>query len=152
MKLKSLLFALGIGLSTFAQKTYQYAYDDMGNRITREVIYLTPIAPGGGTGFDSEVDNSQDPSATKKSIILETASQSFSLYPNPTSSSVNVAFVSGETNTDEVRIIDGNGKIHYTQTDITGDFSLPFEALSPGAYFIWIRIDDDIKRVQVIKQ
>lgn len=136
------------------QTAYEYTYDNAGNRTMREMIILPPVAPGGGGNalvqeplIAQIAPESKSAERGSTQEILE-----LSLYPNPTTSSVNVKFSQSEVLTNEVRIIDNNGKVMYSKNDLSGDFEVPFDNLIPGNYFIWLSLQGEIKRFQVVKQ
>ncbi len=156
MKKVLYLFAalLFIGMSVTAQtKTYRYTYDDAGNRTTRNVAYLRVANPNGGNGATAAMENAEYNSAENPdAVIAETEAAQISLFPNPTTRTVNVAFGKSETQTDEMRILDGHGKIVLQKENLSGNFTLPFEGLAAGKYYIWLRLNGRIERFPVIKQ
>lgn len=149
------LVAAGIIFVSAQQTAYQYSYDDAGNRIRREMIILPPMAPGSGGTALMEVPLVAQMKAADKSAETATRNDEgleLALYPNPTTSAVNVKFNKTDITIDEVRIIDNNGKIMYSQKNLIGDFEVPFDGLTPGVYFLWLRMQDEVKRFQVVKQ
>lgn len=132
-------------------KAYQYDYDVAGNRIARNVIYIRAAAlinPTVNQVFSKEgaIDSVAMVSDQLSEILT------IDLYPNPTLKTVQIEFSNLEVLTNEVRLIDQNGKILYQQKEFTGNFEVNLEAYPVGTYFIWLLLDDKVHRYQVVKK
>ena len=149
----ALILSAIFALTSIAQtKTYQYGYDDAGNRISRNVVYLRT---SGGTGTEmanTPTSTDQALSNEEDGIVAELTGAQISIFPNPTSSVVTVSYSEEDVVTSEVRLIDLNGKILYHREQVSGNFELAFRNLAAGSYYIWLRWDDKVERFQVIKQ
>lgn len=133
-----------------AQSDFEYKYDKAGNRIERNTLVLRKASSGSGVeGIENAplvfgVSNSNNE--------LPQSGLEVSLFPNPTSDIVNISYSEEDIKTDEVRVMDGQGKIMYKQTNLFGEFQVPFGKFPPGAYYVWIRVEGSIERVKVVKE
>lgn len=136
--------------SSAQNKVYEYDYDDSGNRISRTVVYLR-TTQSGGSSADASIKQ-QTVQKNPDGVKGELTSTSISLFPNPTSSMVQVRFEKSGIQTEEARILNANGQVLYREQNLSGNFLLPFNDLAAGTYFIWLKINGKVERYQVVRQ
>ncbi len=148
--MKTTLFLIGLWLPTlvWAQDAVQYGYDAAGNRISREVVQLRT----GGAAGSAVQTNSQTAldsvwgvqQALEESLRIE-------LYPNPTQGRVHLFLSDAQTQIEELRLLNQQGKQLYREKNLTGEQVLDLQAQAAGTYFVWVAIHGKIHRFQVVK-
>lgn len=156
MNIKLLLllnFFFGVVTMSIAQsKTYQYTYDNAGNRITREIIYVSLKTTSSGDGTSQGAPPNYSSEMKRDTVTANLGAITINVYPNPTAGVVSIDYSEPDFTTKEVRIIDANGRVMYQKRAVQGNFALPFESLATGQYFVWLNINGKIKRFAVIKK
>lgn len=148
---------LCISLASFGQsEVFEYDYDDAGNRISRNVIYLRQapeIAPQKLDTLEylediAKLDGYEDRIGEEEDLIN---GETISIYPNPFLSNVNVKLTNTKAEVEEIRVYDLRGKVVYSGKNLSREFSIDLSNVSSGEYTIWIRTTDKVLRYKVIK-
>ena len=137
-------------LSTQAQsKAYTYTYDRAGNRTARNVVYLRLASPNNSTAAAVQQTAIDSSAAVFDDISDELR---ISLFPNPTTKTVQVEYSNPKTTTQEQRLYGQNGKLLEQRKEQVGNLMFNLEPYPPGNYFIWLLVEDKVERFQVVKQ
>lgn len=75
------------------------------------------------------------------------------VYPNPSTSSINLAFKQVIQSPVRVRVVDNTGRILIDQTEEQFEtISLNIDQLEAGKYIVYITMDETVKTVSIMKQ
>jgi YD repeat-containing protein len=139
------IFLLFAGLLTCvminSQTTTSFNYDDSGNRTSRKSIMLKSTASQArettpDEAFTDQIDN-----------------QTILIYPNPVKNELTVEIQGLEENAEvTITLFDQGGRLVLTGEKTTGSTVLNLSDLSPGNYYMTIRIDDKTTRWKIVKQ
>ena len=139
-------------LGSAQSKQYTYTYDDNGNRIARNVVYLSTTNGANGSTAATAGVYEENGSQLPSNVIAVSGELTIDLFPNPTAHAVNIEYGKESVTTEEVRILNGDGKVVYQVNGVKGNFTLPFHNLPAGRYFIWLKVNGKIERFPVIKR
>jgi hypothetical protein len=117
----------------------------------RDMVPLRIANSGGGISANAPAT----PDSWQVDSTIAAISQtdvSIALYPNPTTKVINVEYGNPEITTEEVRILNNSGQVVYKEESLSANFVVPFESLPSGSYYIWLKINGNIERFQVIKE
>lgn len=126
-----------------AQTTYEFTYDDNGNRETRAVIFL------------KNATINPDDLEAKKTIIPQEDQiglQKTLIYPNPTKGLLRLEFPELTEQGATIRVFDPNGKMIVQKSAISSGNEVDLSAHPPGFYIMVIHIGQEKKEWKIIKE
>lgn len=147
MKKINLFFSSCIGLlfsliitPAIAQHTFQFAYDNAGNRVQRKII-VTPEnerrGRPGTTATGKETD--EEKGSTDNAFVDPKLNYTVKVYPNPVQDKLTIEFVDSPT---EVVISyylsDNTGRVLFTKDNVAGRDQVNLAAYQPGVYYLSI--------------
>lgn len=147
--------SLCISTTLFAQKgQFSYSYDNAGNRIAREVIYLAPAEEIAGA------DSIANAPAGHESILqsLETGAQgknnTLKVFPNPTHGKLNIQFTGDMAGLKaEISVYNNAGVYVYQNTSTTHKHVVDLCGQPAGNYILVVRLQGyEKKEYKIIKQ
>ena len=129
---------------------YDYHYDNAGNRILREVIYLQ------SRGFTKSASGTKkEYSSEENQNMIERKTNDFELriYPNPTKGLLNIN-ISGEKEIQKtiVEVYNVNGKLIFSTSDFPNNYQINLSNQSKGIYFMRIVLNDLQYEWKIIKE
>jgi len=130
---------------TFGQNTpaYAYTYDEAGNRIQRELIFIQ-----GNKSLESE--NTQQDSVVYNYNVF---SYDVKIYPNPTDGFFKVEIIDLPTNISlQIFVYDMQGRSIFSTTSNTSVTEIDFSNQANGMYILQLIIDNRKKEWSVLKQ
>lgn len=137
MKITLTIIGLIAFMTSAMAQTYEYTYDNMGNRIGREIIEESPVQL---KQTNSEIDN------TSISNELE-----INVYPNPVITDLSVSF--NELNSPTIlNLFTSDGKLLIHKEIEELNVNIDFTSYKKGVYFIEIQHDDNKIVKQIVKQ
>jgi len=171
------LNAMAINLIVFSQTTYEYAYDNTGNRISRQVIELqnqqvhlnndSLVSDNMDTvGIAANINNASFNHQNKDSVSKnnETATaerqyvdnigeQQIVIYPNPTTGSLKIKITPFNTGSPgEITVYDLQSRL-LQKVACTKELTLvDFETFARGSYILKVRIGGKEKEWKVVKE
>ena len=84
--------------------------------------------------------------ATANTNTFETGN--FTIYPNPTNSSVNIALTNSVDNIATVKIYDITGKVILNNNAVSNNLAIDVSAFAKGTYFVDVTTDSGIKHTK----
>ncbi|MGD9994224.1 MAG: T9SS type A sorting domain-containing protein [Salinivirgaceae bacterium] len=151
MKNLAYLFVLIIAInfpskSGFAQNTFGYTYDDVGNRTVRQVIVLKSA-----TAYTSDNGEEQNIDQSGKNIHRnEIGDITVSLFPNPTAGFINI-----ETNNTDVTgaiyVYDQKGVLLINKT-VQEKTTIDLSGQVPGNYILKVIYGNKSSEWKIIKE
>ncbi|MEI7502816.1 MAG: T9SS type A sorting domain-containing protein [Paludibacter sp.] len=137
------LFLSLISMTGISQNIVSYAYDNAGNRISRQVVNLTPPP----THAKKQTDTIPAP------VKEELGDRKISIYPNPTKGALGVDITGGD-NKDELTItlFSAQGVQLQRIKAVAGMNPLEMSAYAPGWYIMRIKAGDKLTEFKIVKQ
>lgn len=156
MKNYFICFILGIifiSTQSIAQQQISYAYDDSGNRVSREIIIPPPIANNENNPTSNENEKDENTEIIKKPIFFEYFKNStVKIYPNPTYGKLKIELESKEeTISSSVKMYDQSGKLIYSSTNIGNQIEIDISSQSKGTYILKIQVGDSVREWKIVK-
>lgn len=118
----------------------QYQYDDAGNRISRQVVYLERLKSTTGKNEISEE--------------FENPESVFKVFPNPATQSIYVGLNQDaiESFSKSISVYDLNGKEIIRRIPTSDAIQIDLSELPAGVYLLKLRYDNDSKECKIIKR
>lgn len=150
MKYLTLVLLLICSFKLSAQTDYNnlnYTYDQAGNRISR---YLQ-VTLNKKSSSDTSLAQPEKIVVRNKNNNLETVS--YSIYPNPTSASLNVDFKGIQIGSDlKIILTDAYGRLVIEKLcTVEGNYSLELSELISGVYFVTIISNHQKNTYKIVK-
>ena len=124
-----------------SQNTYEYTYDNSGNRLTRQIIYLK-----------SAQTNDKSEKVEKTATVL--GNNTFvSIYPNPTSGMLKLNI--GEHFRDQSGsyvLMNSTGTIIESKHNLNVLETIDLSALPQGIYILRLTVDDETAEWKIVKE
>ena len=147
MKQLLTLILITTGFLGNAQDYIEYSYDAAGNRTERRLISSEPDRDNGNTSntdqYAEQEDATEHKDATTKSALTSGTHTGASIYPNPTTSFVDIdlgsLYASDVAQTFEV--IDFNGKVVQRFEISSQSSTLKLDGYRSGIYYIHFKND-----------
>ncbi len=153
---RGLVFILFFMISfALYSQTYEveYYYDAAGNRIERNIIYLSSSTADSenGNGVGSYADTHE-----QTDYLSETLSENmkFSIYPNPVTSVLNLDITSDSPVLCRYQIINSAGSVLQSGKLNAGTNLIHFDNYPEGAYLLQIQDEKNqpLKEYKIVKQ
>ena len=123
------------------QTTTNFNYEASGNRTSRHTITMKSTS--------SQVDETKPEEVFTDQI----EDQTILIYPNPVKSELTVDIKGLEENTEvAISLFDQGGRLVLTSDKTNGSTVLNLSHLTPGNYYMTIRIGDGTTRWKIVKQ
>lgn len=149
MKYTIIILILSIGVCQ--GQTIDYGYDNSGNRTSRSVIHL--LSSTGGS-MSSNISNKTaiDEADDQKETTLSSNNNGIVIYPNPVSSEL---FIENQKSDNQIlqkiKVFNSNGQVLYARENVLGDVTVPFHHLPRGSYVLWVLMNNQVWRYEIIK-
>ncbi len=129
------------------ESSIEYAYDNAGNRISRQVIVIPNNLKSATAGDD---DNKTD----EEPIQSNWANMEILIYPNPTIGDINLGFKGyTEINNVHYQVFNATGRLMLAGQLNTGGLNrLQFSSLPKGVYILVLQHGSEKKTWKIIKQ
>lgn len=138
------LFTLLASGAAYAQTSYQYTYDNSGNRLTRAVILLKSATLPTDSLTAKEL---------KKPIDDQVGLQKTRIYPNPTKGLLRIDLPSLTEQEAIIRLHDQSGRLIIQQPAVEMNNELNLSSYPSGIYIMSIQIGQkDRKEWKIIKE
>lgn len=141
MKHSTLLLAcLLISAFSYGQ-TVSFRYDNSGNRTSRTTIVLKSTA------------TAQEESTSSEPFADQLGEHSILIYPNPVESELTVEIRGLEENSDAaISLFDQGGRLMMIKENLGHNNIIDLSNLSPGNYFMVIRLGSDNTKWTIVKE
>lgn len=141
MKHSTLLLAcLLISAFSYGQ-TVSFKYDNAGNRTSRTTIVLKSTA------------TAQEESTSSEPFTDQLGGHSILIYPNPVESELTVEIRGLEENSDAgISLFDQGGRLMMIKENLDHNNIIDLSNLSPGNYFMVIRLGSDNAKWTIVKE
>jgi len=135
-----LLVFLFTSVLTYGQ-TVSFRYDNSGNRTSRTTITLKSTAL------------SEDETKPKESYSDQIGEHGIVIYPNPVENELTVEIQRLDEETDaSITLFDQGGRLVLKQDKAMSSNLLSLSHLSPGTYFMIIRVDTNNTKWKIVKE
>jgi YD repeat-containing protein len=135
-----LLVFLFTSILTYGQ-TVSFRYDNSGNRTSRTTITLKSTA------------SSEDETKPEESFSDQVGEHGIVIYPNPVENELTVEIQGLDEKTDaSIALFDQEGRLVLKQDKATNSNLLSLSHLSPGSYFMTIRVGSDSTKWKIVKE
>ena len=152
---KTILFLIFIGLPVlgFTQTSYQFAFDNVGNRIKREVIFLESFKQNESSktlnGSGNKKVEQKNKSVKGETI---TAQPEITLYPNPTVGSV-ILHIAKNFDSGRLQVISSTGKVVFVTNQLESETEINLNNEAAGNYIVHLQLDNgEEQQWMVVKQ
>ena len=115
------------------------------NDYYQEFPFLSSDLPAWAAFFDVELLN--DPTLSINEV--KTDEYSITIYPNPSVSSINI---DSDNTIEEVRIMDLNGRLVYTENPNSAKTTILIDNYSQGVYIVHVQSNNETIRRKIVKQ
>lgn len=130
--------------AAYAQTSYQYTYDNSGNRLTRTVILLKSATIPNDSLTAKEL---------KKPIEDQVGLQKARIYPNPTKGLLRIDLPFLAEMEAVIRVHDPSGRLVIQQTAVEMNNELNLSSYPYGIYILSIQVgQDNRKEWKIIKE
>ena len=145
----------GFVVSVHAQQLqYEFTFDDAGNRVKREVIYLSyKKDPSENSATTSENVNAMS-TDSEEGILAENVSDGydFLVFPNPTISTVTLQ-ITKEFQKGNVQLSSSSGRIIFRSTNLMSNTEIDLSQEPAGHYILKLNLDDkSVKQWLIVKE
>ncbi len=128
--------------------TFEYVYDNAGNRVVRRIIYLKSTT----INDKKESEDTDNSDVSKKDGGFDKMGDiELSLYPNPTSDKVIVDIKGFNNSNGKIYVYDMKGNILFNQPLNSGS-SIDFSSLPQGIYIVKILYENELKEWKIIRE
>jgi hypothetical protein len=135
-----LLVAACTSVFTYGQ-TVSFRYDNSGNRTSRTTITL------------KSASSSEDETKPEESFSDQVGEHGIVIYPNPVENELTVEIQGLDEKTDaSITLFDQGGRLVLKQDKATNSNLLGLSHLSPGTYFMTIRVGSDSTKWKIVKE
>jgi hypothetical protein len=139
-----LLFAVLFSVTAQSQTTYQFTYDNSGNRFTRSVILLKSATIPNDSLVAKEL---------KTPLDDQIGLQKTRIYPNPTKGLLRIDLPALNEQEAIIRLHDSTGRLIIQQTAVEVNNELNFSTYPSGIYIMSIQVgQNDRKEWKIIKE
>jgi hypothetical protein len=145
MKSILLIFVMCVFSYFLQAQSFEYSYDDAGNRIQRKVLELKSA--------EQQDNATAEASADDAFFNEEMGNYSLNVFPNPATSSINIS-ISGDNTAEDmlIELRDLQGRLLLSQKAILGTSKLDLSNHAAGAYILHIRIGEELSVWKIIKE
>lgn len=145
----SLLMLSALGLA--AQQEFSYSYDESGNRILRQIIYLrtTPI------DFIEADKGGLIQSQNQESLAVTTSMENgnVAIYPNPTKGVLRVEFQEWQGELEgKLILIGASGQILHSSNALSLANTIDLRKEASGTYYLKIKLKGESREWTIIKK
>jgi len=135
-----LLVAACTSVFTYGQ-TVSFRYDNSGNRTSRTTITL------------KSASSSEDETTPEDSFSDQVGEHGIVIYPNPVENELTVEIQGLDEKSDaSITLFDQEGRLVLKQDKAMGSNLLSLSHLSPGTYFMTIRVGSDSTKWKIVKE
>lgn len=147
-----------IGFSTTIkaqQIQYEFTYDDAGNRIKREVVFLNNKRDTSQSSPTLTEYTKTSDTDSKEQILKETTSlkgYDYVVFPNPTTSSVMLQ-ITKDFQKGNVQLLSLSGGVVYKSANVTSGMEIDLSSEPAGHYILKLDLDGtSVKEWIIIKE
>ena len=141
MKSCTLLLACLLFSAFSSGQTVSFRYDNSGNRTSRTTIVLKSTA------------TAQKESTSSEPFADQLGEHSILIYPNPVESELTVEIHGLEENSDAaISLFDQGGRLIMIKENLVYNNIIDLSNLSPGNYFMVIRLGSDNTKWTIVKE
>lgn len=142
MKHLFLLFIAISAIVTASGQSVRFSYDKSGNRTSRTSTITL-----------KSTSSSEDQAKLVETFADQVGEHGIKIYPNPVTTELTVEIQGMDENIDaSISIIDQAGRLVISQIKATGSNLIDLSRLSPGNYFMVIRVGNQNTKWNIVKE